>query len=115
MLSYADVILVLLFMEPVALTASVTWAESVQIRRQAALLMLRSPLLELILADLPQLVDLRRFTRQSPLNHLHAPRNKVTSCHGIRDRLRLDLDHPNSWIFGAAVMLAISKITQPRL
>jgi hypothetical protein len=74
----------------------------------------RSPLLALLLTDLPELVDLRRRSSHRPRHHLNTPGHGIAPCGRIRDGLGLDLDDADARIVGTTVMLAVSKITDPR-
>lgn len=74
---------------------------------------MRLTLLQILLTQLPQLVDIRRTARDNALRNLHAPANHVRAGNRIRDGLSLDPDDTNTRILGPAVVLAVAEIPEP--
>ena len=72
--------------------------------------MLASPLRDLALVKLPQLVHLRRITRDDTLDHFDSLADGIGSVQSIRRRLSLDLDHPDTWIIFASVVFPVTEI-----
>ena len=73
---------------------------------------LRRPrLLQLLLAQVSQLVDRRRLPRDNTLNQLNRTAKLRSTRRRILDSLRLDLDQSDSRVVRPSVMLAIAPIT----
>jgi hypothetical protein len=73
------------------------------------------PLLQLLLTDLPQLIHLRGLTRCHAFGKLHKPPDRRSPRYRILRSLGVDLDHEDSRIFRATIMLAIAQVPNPRL
>lgn len=75
----------------------------------------RPPLLDLRVAQLPQLVDAWCLTRSNALSQFdEVPDNRILA-NRILCRLGLDADQDNAWVFGTAIMLSVTKIANPSL
>ena len=70
-------------------------------------------LLNLLFANLPQLIDLCSAPRHGSLYNLESPSQHRARCDCVRRRLRIHLDHADPRILGPAVVLAIFQIAQP--
>ena len=72
-------------------------------------------MLNLLFANLPQLIDLRSTPRHGPLYNLESPSQHCARLDCVRRRLRIHLDHADPRILGPAVVLAIFQIAEPCL
>lgn len=70
-------------------------------------------LLQLLLGKLPQLVDLRRCTGDSPFNNIRTPTQRCPSSNGICRCESLDFDDTNPWVFRSSIMLAVLQVAKP--
>jgi hypothetical protein len=75
----------------------------------------RSPCLNLLLAQLSQLVNCRRATSHDTLCNVQGSSWHTLSDYGICCRFGLDPDDTNTWILWAAVVLSITKVSKPCL
>ena len=70
-------------------------------------------LLQLLLAQMPELVDLRRLARNHTLSNL----DRTADCGGTRSsilrRLARDLDHNDTRILGTTIVLSITEVAEP--
>jgi len=77
--------------------------------------LLRLPLRDLRLVEVPQLVDAGRLAGRDTLGQL----NEATSSGSPRDSvlysLGLDPDHANAGVLWATVVLAVTEVTKPGL
>lgn len=73
------------------------------------------PYLNLLLTDLPQLIDGRSLASNNTLRHLDTSANSILPRNSISRRLSSNPDNTNSWVFRSTVMLSIIQISQPRL
>ena len=74
-----------------------------------------TPLVDLRLGDLSQLVDLRRLARHHALGNLRYLPDKRARGDSICYRDCLDADDANPGVVLASVVRAVSEVTQPRL
>ena len=72
-------------------------------------------LLQLLLAKLPQLVDLRRRAGDSPFDNIRTPAQRSPSRNCICCCESLDLDDTNPRVFRSSIMLAIFQVAKPCL
>jgi hypothetical protein len=72
-----------------------------------------SPRLDLLLAELPQLVDLWRLARNNSLCHLHAPANSVLPHNSIGSSLGGNSNNADTRIIRSSIVLSITQVTQP--
>jgi hypothetical protein len=72
-----------------------------------------SPRLDLLLAELPQLVDRWRLARNNTLCHLHAPAKSILPHNSIGSSLSGDSNDANTRIIRSTVVLSITKVAQP--
>jgi hypothetical protein len=72
-----------------------------------------SPRLDLLLAELPQFVDLWRLARNNSLCHLHAPANSVLPHNSIGSSLGGNSNNADTRIIRSAIVLSITKVAQP--
>ena len=72
-----------------------------------------SPRLDLLLAELPQLVDLWRLARNNTLCHLHAPANSILPHNRIGSSLGSNSNDADTRIIRSAIVLSITQIAQP--
>ena len=97
-------------MQPVrsSVLAMVTWSTEADLVRA-------SPHADLLLTDLPQLVDLGSLARNSALDHLNASSHGCTNGQSIRGSNGLDLDDTDSRVIFTSVVLAVTLIAHPGL
>jgi hypothetical protein len=63
---------------------------------------------------MPQLIHLRRLTRNHPLSNLqHATKNGRTPADSVLRSLSRDLDDTDTWVLGTTVVLAVAEVTEP--
>jgi len=64
---------------------------------------------------MPHLVDRRRLARHGALCDLVRAGQQVLAADGVLRRLARDLDDADTRVVGAAVVLAVAEVTEPRL
>lgn len=77
--------------------------------------MLASPSLDLLLVDLPDIIDIRDLTGDRAFYHLNAPAHRRAFADGVRGRNGFDTDDANARVVLAAVVHAVAQVAQPRL
>ena len=76
--------------------------------------LLRAPLAELTLIQMPQLIHLRRLAGHNTLRHLNRPTDRSLAANSILRRLARDLDNADARVLGSTIVLAVAEVTQPR-
>lgn len=71
--------------------------------------------LNLLLRNLPELIDGRRFPCNHSLRHVRRSAQRILPNNSISSCQRLDLDDTNSRVLWTTVVLAISEIAKPGL
>ena len=74
---------------------------------------LRLTFTQLLLAQLPQLIHLRRLSRHSALRNLDPPPHKTLIRNRIRRSHGLDFNNPDPWIIRATIMLSVAEVAHP--
>ena len=70
-------------------------------------------LLQLLLTNLPKLIDLRCRTSNRPLNNLRPSPQRSARSNRVRCRQSLDLNDANPWVLWSSIMLAILQVAKP--
>lgn len=70
--------------------------------------------LQLLLTKLPQFVDLRRCTSDSPLHNIRTPPQRSPRSNCICRCQSLDLDDANPRVFWSPIVFAVLQIAKPR-
>lgn len=78
-------------------------------------LLARPPCLNLLLGNLPQLVNSWCASSNNTLGHLQRSRSSVLPNNRVRRRDGLDADDTDTRVLWAAVVLTIFEVTEPRL
>jgi hypothetical protein len=73
------------------------------------------PLLNLSLANLPQLVDAGRLSSCDTLGQFNEATDASSLGHGVLSSVGLDADDGNTWVLWAAVVLAVAEVANPSL
>jgi len=74
-----------------------------------------TPLLELLLVQVSQLVDLWSLTSDNTLGELGESTNGSPIADGVLSGFGSDLDDDNSWVVWTTVVLAVTEVTNPSL
>lgn len=72
-------------------------------------------LANLVLVEVPELVDVGCVTRGNTLCKLNEATHRGFLAHSILSSLGIDFDNADSWVIGAAVVLTIAEVADPRL
>lgn len=62
---------------------------------------------------MPELVHLRRLTRNNTLHKLHSATHSSPSRNRILRRLRVHLDQTNPWVLWSTIVLAVAEVAEP--
>ncbi len=74
-----------------------------------------SPRLNILLAELPQLVNRWRLARNNTLSHLHAPAQSILPHNSIGSGLGGNSDDADTRIIRSTIVLSVTQIAQPGL
>lgn len=72
-------------------------------------------MLQLLLVQVPQLVDIGRLSRRNTLCELDEPASPGALADAVLRSYSLDLDNTHTWVVGATVVLAVAEVADPRL